>query len=1175
MRKNYDGTISFAPSDLNVYMGSPFASWMARLSIHDPERLKGIEKDHDEMDKFLSDKGKEHEDLFLKYLREEYGAENVAEIEEGSPTAMLEATITAMEAGYKVIFQAYLERDHFRGKADFLVRREGKSKLGAYHYEAWDTKLAKTTRPYFLVQLCCYSWMLEKIQGKVPEETVVVLGDKTKDRFRIAAYYSYFQNLKQQFLQVQENFTGTEDTMPDLSLETNFGAWGNYAQQLLDQLDSLALVANIRKKQIQHLHKHGVTTLTQLAKINDTEIEGISPESLAKIKAQADIQLRSRGQDKPYFKVIENDNRKGLSSLPEPSDLDMFFDIEGNPFGDNGLEYLWGVSYHNPKAAQGKEYAFKDWWAHDQKQEQLALEGFIDWTYQRWQQDKTMHVYHYANYEIAAIRKLSTRNQTRLDEVSELLENGVFIDLFKVVKNGLLIGEPSYSIKNVEHLYRGIRTTDVASGDESIIAYENWREAGGAINWEKQENGYKSWLADSDNFNWTVWESLEKIRNYNIDDCESTLQLADWLREQQQEFGISYSPVEEVKSTEEKTDVQVRYQVARELLFGRQQALVERFQTEEKLNKDPIAELLTNLLHFHVRERQTNSWAYYDRLEKDDEQLFDDDTVIFDITVTETNHDQAVYLCKGTYNPDQSIRTDKIENATIQGTDVQVSDVIFTQDDKPKGEISFKIKVADEVALEQSPLTLFGNDPFYNTSTLENKLCEITENYFEKGLLSGATATILNQDNPEFATLVSPLPVSRAHYPDANEYIQAMIATIEAMDNTCLCIQGPPGSGKTYTAKNVIAALVKNGQRIGIMSNSHAAIMNLLEDLPELLPDSRLVKVGNYGSLKDWEELDLGWPPNFLYRPTMSFKQNEPYGSFDVIGATVWGFAKSQSDNEEPVDYLFVDEASQVALANLVVGAGAAKNIVLMGDQMQLAQPIQASHPGKSGESALEFMLKGAAVIPDDQGVFLERSFRMHPDVCQPLSEIVYEGKLHADKDNTNQSIDINQATHITKPNGVLSIPVQHAGNTQSSEEEVIVVQQLINELKTGTFTDKEGNISPITDNDILIIAPYNMQVNLLKEKLKGDFNVSTIDGIQGQEAPVVIISMTASDVAESSRGLDFVFDINRLNVAVSRAQALAVIVASEGLEKAHVHSVKQMERVGFFTKLTETLDTN
>ena len=1172
MRKN-DTEYVFSPSDLIVHMNSPFASWMARLSIDHPERLKGIEKDHDEMMGLLADKGNEHEYLFLQYLKEEYGAENIAEIESDSQSAR-EATIIAMKAGYKVIFQAYLERDHFSGFSDFLVRREGKSELGAYYYEAWDTKLSKTTRPYFLVQLCCYSWMLEKIQGKVPDETVVVLGNKTKERFRIAAYYSYFQNLKQQFLQLQENFTGAENTMPDLSLETNFGTWGNYAQQLMDQSDSLALVANIRKKQIQHLHEHGVTTLTQLAKTNDTEIEGISPESLAKIKEQADIQLRSRGQDKPYFKVIENDNGKGLSSLPEPSNLDMFFDIEGNPFGDNGLEYLWGVSYHNPKAAQGKEYAFKDWWAHDQKQEKRAFEGFIDWTYQRWQQDKTMHVYHYASYEITAIRKLSTRNQTRLEEVSELLQNGVFIDLYKIVKNGLLIGEPKYSIKNVEHLYRGIRTTDVASGDESIIAYENWREAGGNINWEKQENGYESWLADSDNFNWTVWESLEKIRNYNIDDCESTLELADWLRNQQQESGISYSPIEDVKSNEEKTAAQVKNQVARELLFDRQQALVERFQAEEKLNKDPIAELLTDLLYFHVRERQTKGWAYYDRLEKDDEQLFDDDTVIFDITLTERNYDEAVYLCTGTYNPDQPIRTDKIKSATIQGSNVKISKIIFAEGDKPKGEISFEIKVTDEVALEQSQLTLFGDDLFINTGTLENRLCEITENYFETGLLSGVIATILNQDNPEFSTLVSPLPVSRTHYPDDNEYMQAMIATIEAMDNTCLCIQGPPGAGKTFTARNVIAALVKNGQRIGIMSNSHAAIMNLLKELPNLLPDSSLAKVGPSGSKKIFREqfpiLDY---PNFDYRDSVkTFPKSAPYGTYDVIGATVYGFA-SQEAFEEPVDYLFVDEASQVALANLVVISGAAKNIVLMGDQMQLEQPIQAAHPGKSGESALEFILKGAAVIPDDQGVFLERTYRMHPYVCQPLSEIVYEGKLKADKDNANQSIYINQAKYITKPNGVLSIAVQHAGNTQSSEEEVIVIQKLINELKTGTFTDKNGNISPVTDNDILIIAPYNMQVNLLKEKLKGDLKISTIDGIQGQEAPVVIISMTVSDVVESSRGLDFVLDINRLNVAVSRAQALAVIVANEGLERSHVNNLKQMEKVGFFIKLTGNLD--
>ena len=402
----------FSASDLIVYMSSAFASWMARLALEEPKRLDGIEKDHDEMMGLLAEKGNKHEELFLQHLIEEYGTENIAEIKADRRTAAA-ATRKAMAVGYKVIFQAYLERDRFAGFADFLVRREGKSNLGDYYYEAWDTKLSKSTRPYFIVQLCCYSWMLELIQGTIPEETVVVLSDRTKERFRIAAYYSYFQSVKQQFLQTQENFTGAEDTMPDPSLERSYGAWASYAKQLMEESDSLALVATIRKKQIKSLYEQGINTLTQLANTSLTNVKGISPESFEKIHAQADIQLRSRGQDKPEFKVINNDNGKGLSALPLASDLDMFFDIEGHPLVDGGLEYLWGVSYHNTQAAQGKAYAFIDWWAHDQKQEKRAFEDFIDWTYQRWQQDKTMHVYHYASYEITAIRKLSTRNQTR------------------------------------------------------------------------------------------------------------------------------------------------------------------------------------------------------------------------------------------------------------------------------------------------------------------------------------------------------------------------------------------------------------------------------------------------------------------------------------------------------------------------------------------------------------------------------------------------------------------------------------------------------------------------------------------------------------------------------------------------------------------------------------------
>lgn len=1167
MYKNNQNDITYSASDLILQMSSPFAAWMARLGLDYPERLEGIEKDQDEMMGLLAQKGNAHEEHFLQQLIAEYSADNVAVIKADRRTAAKE-TQEAMQAGYAVIFQAYLQRDNFAGYADFLVRREGQSELGDYYYEAWDTKLSKSTKPYFVIQLCCYSWMLEEAQGRLPEEIAVVLGDNTKERFRIAAYYSYFKNIKQQFLTAQQSFTGDADSMPDPALASDHGAWGSYAKHLMETSDSLALVATIRKTQIKLLRTEGVDSLTQLANSELSHVKGISPETFEKIKAQAAIQLKSRGQDKPAFKVIENDHGKGLSALPLASELDMFFDIEGHPLLEGGLEYLWGVSYHDSSAVLGKNYAFKDWWGHDEQQEKRAFEDFIDWTYQRWQQDPSMHVYHYASYEITAIRKLSTRNQTRLSEVAEMLTAGVFIDLYKVVKNGLLIGEPRYSIKNVEHLYRDKRTTDVANGGESIVFYENWRESGGVESWAENDNGYKSWLANPDHFDWTAWQALKDIRDYNIDDCESTLELVDWLRKQQLASGVIYSPVEEIKSDSEKTERQISNQEKREALKERQQELIERFENNQQLKDDPSAELLVSLLHFYDRERKPQIWSYFERLEKTDEQLFDDDTVLFDITLKETNFDEGKLHCTARYNKDQPVRTDKISSATIQGSEAKASKIKFEDISAHQGEVSFTINADEELALQQSQLSLFADESRINTETLENRLCDITEAYFETGQLNGVINTLIKQANPRFLTPTSPLPVTRQRYPNDTEYMAAMVTTINALDSSCLCIQGPPGAGKTYTAKHVIAALVKAGKRVGIMSNSHAAIMNLIKSLPELLPNAKLAKVGGYGPIKEFKELYTAEQyPNLDYRTSMDFTKKAPYETYDVIGATVYGFAKDIA-YETPIDYLFVDEASQVALANLVAVTGATKNIILMGDQMQLEQPIQGSHPGQAGSSALEFMLKGHAVIPEEQGVFLERTYRMHPNVCQPLSEIVYEGKLKTDADNANQSINIDAPKLITQASGILPIKVNHEGNAQSSDEEVVVVQQLIDELITGTYTNKDGEINPITEDDILVVAPYNMQVNLLKEKLSDNLKIGTIDKFQGQEAPVVIISMAVSDVEESSRGLDFVFDINRLNVAVSRAKALAIIVANDGLEQCKVSGLGQMEKVGFFVKI-------
>jgi uncharacterized protein len=1169
MYKNPDNQLVFSPSDLVLAMRSPFASWMERLAIESPAMIAGIEKDHDPMMALLAAKGNTHESSFLKSLQDMHGAEAIAIVKSKSHHDKAIETLQYMQAGYPFIYQAYLSRDGFAGSADFLVKIEGKSDLGDYHYEAWDTKLSQTTRPYFLIQLCCYSWMLESIQGVIPNEAAIVLGDLTEDRFRIACYYSFFDRLKRDFLNAQYAFTADFACMPDPAYYSDHGAWTSFAKDWIERTDSLAQIAGIRKSHIRKLRAAGIGTMTDFAGNDIEPVKGIPNATMAKLKAQAEIQHESRGLEKPLFKILQNDNGKGLSSLPPASALDVFFDIEGHPLYDGGLEYLWGCSYRCPDATQGKLYAFKDWWAHTPEQEKAAFEGFIDWVYDRWKRDNTLHVYHYANYEVAAMRKLSTRYETRIKEVAEMLANGVFVDLYKIVLNGVLIGEPKYSIKNVEHLFRSKRTTQVANGGDSVIAYELWREQGGHTRWSENANGYQSWLADPAVFDWAQWPELKDIRDYNIDDCESTLELVDWLREQQSIAGIAYAvKSDDATPDQDKTERQIQAAEKKQALREWQQRLSERFEASESLKNDPIAQLVMDLLGFHNRERKPKIWAYFERLEKPEEELFDDDTCLHNAVINSQmpSDDGVLFRCK--FDIKQPVRKDKFATGTIRGTDIRVKSIRFPESET-EALVEF-IADPDQISkLGTDCMTLFADEPFINTETLETRLCEVVDALFD-GQLPGAIQSILNREKPAFNKDTEQyLPITRSRFPEDDVYLQAIISAVEAMDNSTMCIQGPPGAGKTFTAKHVITSLVKSGKRVGVMSNSHAAILNLLDALHEPTGHARIAKVGGYGSKQDlfkekYSEQDF---PGYVYRPSMSFTKRDPYHSFAVVGATAYAFASSTAF-EAPLDYLFVDEASQVALANLIAVAGCARNIVLMGDQMQLEQPTQGSHPGDSGLSALEYLLGGHGVIPDDMGIFLERTYRMHPSVCLPLSEVVYESKLKAAQHNERQQVSVSDSKLIKQSHGVMVVNVEHDGNRQSSEEEVDVIQRIIDDLKTGRCTDKNGEARSIADGDILVVAPYNMQVNLLKDRLGNQIAIGTIDKFQGQEAPVVIISMAVSDVEESSRGLDFLFDINRLNVAVSRAQALAIIVANPGLERCRVSSLEQMEKASFYSRL-------
>jgi superfamily I DNA and/or RNA helicase len=258
------------------------------------------------------------------------------------------------------------------------------------------------------------------------------------------------------------------------------------------------------------------------------------------------------------------------------------------------------------------------------------------------------------------------------------------------------------------------------------------------------------------------------------------------------------------------------------------------------------------------------------------------------------------------------------------------------------------------------------------------------------------------------------------------------------------------------------------------------------------------------------------------------------------------------------VDWLFVDEAGQVGLANMVAMARAARNIVLVGDPRQLPQVIQGAHPNPANLSCLDWMLGDHATVPPNRGIFLPVSRRMHPEVCRFISGQVYEGRLTSHPDTLNQAV----TGTVFPPAGAFWVPVPHEGNAQIAPEEVAAIQAAVRELLTGAWTQNDGTKRPMRQSDIIVVAPYNAQVNALRDALPEGIRVGTVDKFQGQEAPVCLVSMTASSAEETPRGMDFLFSLNRINVAVSRAKGLALVFGAPRLREAKCETVEQMRLV-------------
>lgn len=1142
--KKVDGKLIFSPSDLTQYLDSPFAAWMNRFKLEHPDQAPDKDED-DALTKSMQQRGYAHETNLIKWFEEQ--GKSVVTLEFESQDIWHEETIKAMQKGPDVIFQALLKKDNFAGFADFLIKVPGKSDLGDYHYEVWDTKLSSMSKPTHVIQLCCYAEMIAEDQGCLPKIVTIALGNGDFDELLLVDYYAYYQNLKERFLLEQSNFD--PEQQPNPSESKSWGHWSKYAEQLLSEQDHLFQVATITKGQIKKLNAAGISTMTALAESHSDKVSGINPFVFSKLKNQARIQLLSRGLEVPKFEVIKPspEDKQGLALLPPASPLDVFFDIEGYPLDEGGLEYLWGNTYFD----ENGDRQFIDFWAHNPEQEKQCFIDFITWVYGRWQQDPTMHIYHYANYEIAACRKLMGRYGVCEYEVDQLLRNEVFVDLYKVVKSGFYIGEPRYSIKNVEHLYRGKRETEVGNGGDSVVVYEQWRE----LNQQGIEGD-----------TWQTSKILNDIRDYNIDDCDSTQELVDWLRVQQEKHQIKFIGKTEVEEPEIKEEVSERTKLRDRLLKQAEQ------EKETDPEKAKLTENLAWMLEFHRREAKPVFWKLFDRLGQEPEELLDDLDCLALCVRTEREPFKPTTRSR---NMAYEYRFD-----TSQEFKATQRNFYVLGEETPDGKSKTVTFVPNESDLSNGLIVVSsGSEPpslinlvpdeYVNPDPIPDALTEFIRQY-EKGkfdITPNAVIDFLMRAKPRIKGHNSNEPIMSAK--TSEQKLKQIIQVVLNLQNSYLPIQGPPGAGKSFTGKHVITELLRQGKSIGIASNSHKAINNLLLSTAKHCKQQGVT--ATFACTKETE-------PELVENDVVIIK-NRDLASWTIgaslVGTTAWGYARDDMENQ--LDYLFIDEAGQVSVANLIAMGMSTKNMVLMGDQMQLGQPSQGTHPMESGLSILDYLLHEQATIPDDMGVFLDTTYRMHSKVNQFVSDYVYEGKLASHISTNNRCIEVpnNNVSKLTKQAGIQFISVEHFGNSQASEEEVDEIKNLVKQLigRTLHTGEKEQPTRLITLNDILFVAPYNHQVTKLKEAFGPNAKVGSVDKFQGQEAPIVILSMCASDANESPRGLDFLFNKNRLNVAISRAQCLAIVVGNPELANTSVSKVNQIPMVNLFAGLIKTIN--
>ena len=1154
--RHRNGQLSFSATDLSRHLACNHLTSLRRDVAFG--EIKPPPPYDDPRAEVLRQRGLEHEHRLLDQLATDgRTVETIippdTPFSHRDPVAVAVRTRDAMRRGADVIYQGCLEDDGGRwsGYPDFLLRVDQPSALGGWSYEVLDTKLARRAKGEALLQLLLYSDLLAQAQGIEPELIHLALGgggSETSLSFRLAEYAAYYRAVRQRF---EAHAASPPDTYPAPVEHCGVCEWKQTCAERRHADDHLSLVAGITRGQRARLAEREVTTMAALGALRlpvSPRLDGISEAALARIREQARVQDQARREGRHIHELltpVEPD--KGLAALPEPSDGDVFVDLEGDVFAaDGGLEYLFGVvdrgGNYNPS------------WALDPASERRVFECFIDDVMGRWEQHPGFHIYHYGTYETTAVKRLMSRYATREDEVDRLLRGRVFVDLHRVVRQGLRASVESYSIKELEPFYGFARALDLATATRALIEVEAQLESADAAD---------------------VPDPLRtQIEGYNRDDCLSTLSLAAWLEERRRELqALTGQPMPRPPLRDEERDSEQDPVVDTAALF---EALTAGLPVDDaELDGDQQARrLLAHLLEFHRREDKSMWWELFHRCDFTEEEHVESRatfgaltyageagqvkrSVIHRYRFPEQPHE--IEVGDSPKNPDTAESDDLKRGAC--GTVVALDETAGTIDLK-RGRSSSVPHPAALVPFDRVPNTV-----------LRESLVRLAEAVVSGGLAPDsprrAAFDLLSRVPPRIEI---PASLANAAGLGVREGLavqgEAPLAAVQRiaprLDRSVLPVQGPPGSGKTYTGARMILDLLAGGKRVGVTANSHKVISNLLAAVCAAA-DGSPVEVRGTQKANDGD----GCPEERIVQAGSNAEVAEALaaGDANLAAGTAWLWAREEMVST--VDVLVIDEAGQMSLANTLAVCQAAGSLVLLGDPRQLDQPIQGVHPPDADVSALGHLLGESATVDPSRGIFLDQTWRMHPDICAFTTEQFYEGRLRPQPELRRQTV---AGPGPLGGHGLRFIPVEHTGNTNVSAEEADCVAALIRELlaASAAWVDREEVRKPLTLQDVLVVAPYNAHVAVLRSTLPAGARVGTVDKFQGQEAPIVIYSMATSTADEAPRGMEFLYSLHRLNVATSRARCVAAIVASSALLAPDCRTPEQMRLANPFCRFLE-----